>query len=123
MIGVALAATPVTASPATKSLPGVSDKETTIPQREIKNVVHGHGDVVFVQGRTRQWYRVQLNENCARGVSNFSGLVFRHHGPSQQIDRFTTVVIPGERRNCAIQSIRESQPPPQVDSKSVVTLE
>ena len=123
VVGPALIAAPLFASPAAKSLPGVSDKETTIPYRDVKQSVRGHGDVFFVRDRSNQWYRIQLNPGCARGTSDANGLVFRHHGTSRQIDRFTTVLIAGEGRNCAITSIRQSKAPPQIDSKSPVTLE
>ena len=122
-VGAALAAAPLFASPAVRSLPGVADKETTIPYRDVRQSVRGHGDIFFVRDRSNQWYRIQLNEGCARGTSDANGLVFRHHGTSRQIDRFTTVLISGEGRSCAIISIRESKPPPQIDSKSPVTLQ
>lgn len=122
-VGAALAAAPLIASPPVKSLPGVSDKQTTIPYGEIRQSVRGHGDVFFVRDRANQWYRIQLNEGCARGTSAATGFVFRHHGPGRQIDRFTTVAIGGEMRTCTIQSIRKSQPPQQIDPKSPVTLE
>jgi hypothetical protein len=122
-LGVVLIAAPLPAKAPVKSLPGISDKETIIPYREIQQSVRGHGDVFFVRDRANHWYRLQLNEGCARGTSDANGLVFRHQGPSRQIDRFTTVFIGGERRTCAITSIRKSEPPPQIDSKSPVTLE
>lgn len=122
-LAVALAAAPLVASPPVKGLPGVSDKETAIPFPDIQQSVRGHGDVFFVRDRLNQWYRLQLNRGCARGIPENSGLIFRHHGSTQQIDRFTTVVIAGQIRNCAIESIRKSQPPPQVDSNSPVTLD
>ena len=39
------------------------------------------------------------------------------------IDRFTTVELTDDLRTCAITSIRASAPPPQVDRKSIVTLD
>lgn len=122
-LSVALVATPVAAWPEAKSLPGVSDKETTIPSTDIRQSVHGHGDVLFVRERSKQWYRIQLNPGCLGGTSSLNGTIFRNHGAGRRIDRFTTVIIAGGGKSCAIQSIRASDPPPQVDSKSKVTLD
>jgi hypothetical protein len=122
-LAVALIATPLLAKAPVKHLPGVSDKETSIPYGNIRQSVKGHGDVFYVKDRANQWYRLQVNDGCARGVSDANGLAFRHHGSSGQVDRFTTVMIGGERRNCSIVSIRSSKVPQQVDSKSVVTGE
>jgi hypothetical protein len=123
-LGSALAAVPLLASPyAQRPLPGVSDRETVIPYRDIQQSVRGHGDVFFVRDRNNQWYRLQFNPGCAGLTTDADALIFDHHGASQQIDRFTTVDIPREARSCAIESIRESLAPPQVNSRSPVTLD
>jgi len=121
-LGAALIAAPLFASPTGGSLPGVSDKETTIPYRDIKQALRGHGDVFYVKDRVNHWYRVQLNAGCADGATDANGLVFRHHGASRQIDRFTTVLVGGAGTSCSIKSIRKSQPPQKIDSKSPVTM-
>jgi hypothetical protein len=123
VLSVALIAGPLVASPVPKGLPGVSDKEAVIPYADIRQSVRGHGDVFFVRDRANQWYRVQVNQGCAQGVSSAEGLVIRRHGPGSSIDRFATVAVPGAARSCAIRSIRKSEPPPQIDSKSKVTLD
>ena len=123
VLGAALIAAPLFAKAHVKPLAGVSDKETTIPNRDVRQSLRGHGDVFYVRDRSNHWYRLQLNEGCARGTSDTNGLVFRHHGSSQQIDRFTTVIISGEGRSCAITSIRASRPPKAIDSNSPVTME
>ena len=122
-LGSALIAAPVLASPVLIHLPGVSDRETTIPYGDVRQSVRGHGDVLFVRDRDNRWYRLQLTGGCTRTATDANTLVFNHHGASQQIDRFTTVVIPEEATSCAIESIRESAPPPQVDLRSPVTLD
>ena len=123
LAGAVLIAAPVVAKAPVKHLEGVSDKETTIPYRDVKQSVRGHGDVFYARDRSNDWYRIQLNQGCARGTSDTNGLVFRHHGSSNQIDRFTTVIISGEGRSCAITSIRASKVPKAVDSKSPVTMD
>jgi len=122
-IGSALVAAPLLASPMMQHLAGVSDRETTIPYGDVQQSVRGHGDVFFVKDRDNQWYRLQFNTGCAGAATDANTLVFRRHGAGPQIDRFTTVVIPEETRSCAIQSIRESLAPPQVNSRSPVSLD
>jgi hypothetical protein len=75
-----------------------------------------------VKDRDNHWYRLQFNAGCVGSATDANTLVFNHHGSSQGIDRFTTVLIPEERRSCSIQSIRESLAPPQMNSRSPVTL-
>jgi hypothetical protein len=122
-LGSAAIAAPLLASPAMLHLAGVSDRETTIPYGYIRQSVRGHGDVFFVKDRDNQWYRLQFNAGCAGYATDSNTLIFRQHGVGGQIDRFTTVVIPEEARSCAIESIRESLAPPQVNSRSPVTLD
>jgi len=119
----ALVAAPLLASPVLVHLPGVSDRETTIPYGDVRQSVRGHGDVLFVRDRDNQWYRLQLNPGCSVNVTDVNTLIFNHHGASQQVDRFTTIIVPEEKRTCGIESIRGSLAPPQIDSRSPVTLD
>ena len=119
----ALMAAPLLASPAMLHLAGVSDRETIIPYGNVQQSVRGHRDVFFVRDRDNQWYRLQFNAGCAGYATDSNTLIFRQYGVGGQIDRFTTVVIPEEGRSCAIESIRESLAPPQVNSRSPVTLD
>ena len=101
-----LVAAPLLASPVLVHLPGVSDRETTIPYGDVRQSVRGHGDVLFVRDRDNQWYRLQLNPGCSVNVTDVNTLIFNHHGASQQVDRFTTIIVPEEKRTCGIESIR-----------------
>ena len=122
-IGAALIASPLAAAHPVRSLPGVSDRETTISYGEIEQSVRGHGDVIFVRDRANQWYRVMVNHGCLRETTSLDTMIFNHHGPSNEIDRFTTITIPRVAAHCSINSIRRSEAPPQVNSKSRVTLD
>jgi hypothetical protein len=122
-LGSALLAAPLLASPYVQHLPGVSDRETVIPYGDVRQSVRGHGDVLFVRDRDNQWYRLKLTAGCTINVTDVNTLIFNHHGGSQQVDRFTTILIPEEARSCAIESIRESLAPPQINSRSPVTLD
>ena len=121
-----LVATPAAAQ-STASLPGVADQETTIPSGSISQYHRGNGDVLFVLDRTGRWYRVGLNEGCLSSSPRIHSLAFQHRGGSQRVDRFTTVLIDpvggAFRTTCAIDSIRRSEAPPQINSKSPVTLD
>ena len=122
-LGAALIAAPLLAKSPVMPLPGVSMYETVIPYGDIRQSVRGHGDVLFVKDRTNHWYRLQLNHGCMGLTTDVNRLVLDHHGASQEIDRFTTVRIPEEVRTCAITSIRESEAPPQMNSRSRVPLD
>ena len=116
---LAVVSTTVAAQP----LAGVADKETTIAYG-VDNFVRGKGDVLFVSDRADRWYRLALNDGCLDGVTIIRNVVFDSKGASR-IDRFTTVIIRdnGVPRNCRAVSIRASEAPPQIDSKSPVTLD
>ena len=122
-LGAALIAAPLAASPALNSLPGVANEETTISNGHIEQLERGRGDVLFVRDQNNRWYRLSLNKGCLKGTSPLDAAVFRNNAPGDRIDRFTRVEFPRELRSCAIQSIRRSAPPPQVDSHSPVTLD
>ncbi|WP_109808924.1 hypothetical protein [Sphingosinithalassobacter portus] len=124
LIGATLAAAiamPVSA----QSLSGVSDTETTIPYASdggIRQIVKGNGDVLFMRDRTDHWYRVQTNQGCLRHYDQ-SMTVLVDTKNSSRFDRFSTLRVPQLAIMCGVASIRASEAPPQVDSKSVVTLD
>jgi hypothetical protein len=108
-------------------LAGVSDAETTIPPGGITQYHAGNGDVLFVLDRAGRWYRVGLNEGCLRNTPRIHSLSFGSSDGASRIDRFTKVTIKDSAGalgfNCQIASIRRSEAPPQVNSKSIVTLD
>lgn len=120
-LAAALFATPLMA--AVTPLAGVADEETVISSGVIEEFHRGHGDVLFVRDRTNRWFRLQLNEGCLKPPLIVQQVTFSNDTPGQRIDRFTRVTLPESGRVCAIESIRRSAAPPQVDSKSPVTLD
>ena len=118
-----------TAAPALAddSLAGVADTEAGFISGGIEEFHAGKGDVLFVRDRAARWYRVQLNEGCLEPRFRARQIEFENSGMSGHIDRFTRVrLLDSGRywgRNCSIQSIRRSVAPPQVDSKSPITLD
>lgn len=121
-LSLTLIGAPLAATPSVPHLAGVSDEETTISHGAIRQFERGHGDVLFVRDQSDRWYRLQLNHGCLKGPVRVDQVVF-DNGTSDRIDRFTKVRIPKDLRSCSIDSIRSSLPPPQVDSKSPVTLD
>lgn len=114
-------AMPLSAS-GTASLTGVADEESTIPPGGATQIVKGKGDVLFVRDSINRWYRLQLNKGCLNNLLNYDDAAITPNRVSGRIDGFSRVIYEGGR-TCAISSIRRSVPPPQVDSKSVVTLD
>jgi hypothetical protein len=126
-LAVLALAAPLAAADAHQHLAGVSDEETSIPSGGIQQYHAGRGDVLFVLDRAGRWYRLGLNDGCLSTTPRIQSLSFDQANGSQRIDRFTKVRIKqdaGALQNvCLIDSIRRSEAPPQVDSKSPVTLD
>ena len=115
----------LTAPLAAQTLPGVSDEETTIylSRGGIEQIEFGEGDIAFVRDGTNRWYRIAFSEGCLTG--NFSRqdpAVFDTRG-GNRVDRLTTVRFPRSGRSCLIDSIRRSETPPMMDSKSRVPID
>ena len=105
-------------------LAGVSDEETEIRSGEIKEFHRGHGDVLFLRDRENKWYRVQLNPGCLDGIGDPRAISVNARDVSGRINKLSQIVVhDGMEANCNIVSIRSSAAPPQVDSKSPVTLD
>ena len=122
-VTAALLAAPALSAP-TPQLAGVSDEETVIRSSDIREFHRGKGDVVFVRDRTNAWYRLQLNEGCLEGPGRFHSMTVESDAATGRIDKFSTVSFhDGMHRTCMIDSIRRSVAPPQVDSKSPITLD
>jgi hypothetical protein len=110
---------------AAQDLAGVSDQETTIAFAGGGGIVEyhkGNGDVLFVRSRANHWYRVQTNKGCLTGYHDAMPTLF-DTGTGQRLDKLSVIRVPENGVTCAINSIRRSEAPPQVDSNSVVTLD
>jgi hypothetical protein len=118
----ALVAAPLAATQTT-TLAGVSDQETRIRSGEIQEFHRGNGDVLFVRDRENKWYRVALNAGCMSSGWSSENIAFRPRDVSGEINLLTEVRFLEHGRNCNIDSIRRSVAPPQVDSKSPITLD
>lgn len=109
---------------AAQSLPGVSDEETVIDAgaRGLSQVLFGKGDVMFVRNNNR-WFRVALNDGCTKGNFTRQDPVSFDTLPNNRIDKLTVVRFPRTSRSCSIESIRASEAPPMIDSKSRVPID
>ena len=125
-IAATLLAAPLAAH-STGPLPGVANEETSIPSGGITQYHRGKGDVLFVLDRAGRWYRLGLNEGCLSTTPRIDSLAFGNALASDRVDRFTSVLIDPDggalHVNCRIDSIRRSEAPPQVNSRSPVTLD
>lgn len=116
-----MVAAPIAAAGA-QSLAGVSDKETKIHSNLI-DFQRGKGDVLFVRDRENKWYRVQTNKGCLAGHSIGRSLTVKFRSVGGNINTKSELYFDEYGINCRIESIRSSVAPPQVDSKSPITLD
>ena len=63
---------------------------------------------VLLRGRQNRWYRMALNESCARQLSRSSTLVF-NTAPSDVLDRSAIIYFEGGA--CIIRSLHRVVPP------------
>ena len=118
----AIAAAAPLATASAQSLPGVSDKETRIHSNLVE-FHRGHGDVLFVRDRENKWYRVQTNKGCLAGHPIGESLIVRHRDVGGNINLKSQFYFAERGILCDLVSIRASKAPPQVNSKSPVTLD
>jgi hypothetical protein len=122
VLTAALVAMPLAAAAATP-LAGVEDEETRIRSGDVREFHRGNGDVIFVRDRENKWYRVALNEGCLGSDWSGQSVAFRARDVSGEINKLSEVRFLEQGRACNIDSIRRSVAPPQVDSKSPITLD
>ena len=70
-------------------------------------------DLVYLQDRSRNWYRAQLYGPCF-GLGWANGIDIDTRG-SSSFDRYSLLIVGNER--CAIQSLTASGPPPKRHGK------
>jgi hypothetical protein len=66
-------------------------------------------DVIYLQDRSRNWYRAQLSGPCF-GLRFADGIGVDTRG-SASFDRFSTLIVGQDR--CQIESLTRSGPPPR----------
>ena len=125
MIASLIGASLLAAGPAApqQALPGISDEETVIhfaAPAGLRDFHFGKGDVLFVRDRRNDWFRVQLNKGCLKNARLFRAIGIDAGGDTR-LEANDRLYIGG--RSCLIDSLRASEAPPQVDSKSIVTLD
>jgi hypothetical protein len=121
LLALAVAA-PLAASP---TLPGVSDEESDINFLPLTKFEQGNGDVLFVRDSSNRWFRVVLNQGCLRGAGPIQRMEVSLAPGIARLQRNASLTLDdlGVPRNCLVSSIRRSVAPPQVDSKSPITLD
>lgn len=69
-------------------------------------------DTLYIEGRNDQWYRAELRGSCpGMRLNTTIGFVTRSVG---SFDEFSSIVVDG--RECHLQSLTESPPPPDKES-------
>jgi len=101
----------VTALAATSAaFPAFAGEETSIPlvsHQGIQNFRADGNEALYVEGRGKQWYRVELMGQCS-GL-NFATGIGVEGGATDRFDRFSTLVVDGNK--CAVKSVTESEDP------------
>jgi hypothetical protein len=126
-LATALIAAPLAAADSPRHLAGISDQETTVPSGGVADFHRGHGDVLFVSDQAGRWYRLGLNKGCLSQANRIGSIAFGVNDGVGRIDHFTTLLVrevSGSRGfSCRVDSIRRSEAPPQINSKTPVTLD
>jgi hypothetical protein len=116
---LALAATASLAAPLSAAAPRPAPpagEEASIPFAHFGGVWSFEApddDLVYLQDRSRNWYRAQLYGPCW-GLSWANGIGIDTRG-SSEFDRYSFLIVGKER--CAIQSLTRSGPPPKRHGK------
>jgi hypothetical protein len=109
-------AAPAAAAPAAPQARHAIGAEARIPFVNFRTVRSFHAvsdEVIYLQDRSRNWYRAQLIGSCL-GLrwANRNGLDTRG---SSSFDRFSVLLVDGER--CQLQSLTRSEKPERRASK------
>jgi hypothetical protein len=107
--------TPLAAAPSGQAAPEPG-AEASIPFAHFGGVWSFEApddDLVYLQDRSRNWYRAQLYGPCF-GLGWTNGIGIDTRG-SSELDRYSFLIVGKER--CAIQSLTRSGPPPKRHGK------
>jgi hypothetical protein len=114
LLAVTAAASLATPIPAAtpRPAPPPAGEEASIPFAHFGGVWSFEApddDLVYLQDRSRNWYRAQLYGPCF-GLGWTNGIGIDTRG-SASFDRYSILIVGNER--CAIQSLTVSGPPPK----------
>lgn len=108
----ALLAAPIAAAPPNPAAPPATGEEVSIPFVHfggIYNFDAPSDDVVYLQDRSRNWYRAQLYGPCW-GLQDAIRLGVDTRG-SANFDRTSQLIV--DHQSCPIESLTRSGPPPR----------
>jgi len=103
-------AAPSLAAPAPQTAAAVSREEVRIPFVNFRGIRSFHAaerDVVYLQDRSRNWYRAELIGGCI-GLPWANRIGVDTRGGSS-FDRFSALIVEGER--CQLSSLTRSEKP------------
>lgn len=72
-------------------------------------------DGIWVEGGKGEWYYARFFSPCI-GIETAVQIGF-DTGTSDQLDRYSYVIVPNQRERCAIASFTRSDPPPEGDRR------
>jgi Family of unknown function (DUF6491) len=72
---------------------------------------------LWVEDAKHEWYYGKFLGPCI-GIENAVGLGF-DTGTSDRLDRYSYVLVPGERDRCPLSSFTKSDPPPDGDRRTL----
>jgi hypothetical protein len=110
--GFAAAAAPALPMPVQEHHSTLGEREVSIPFVSFRNVRDFHAvgkDVVYLQDRSRNWYRATLAFPCF-DLPWVHRIGIDTRG-SNSVDQFSSLIVGGER--CRIASLVRSGPPPK----------
>lgn len=75
---------------------------------------------LWIQDQRRTWYYARVMEPCL-GLDWALSIGFDPGGGAGQLDKFSSIIVPGEGR-CQITSLTRSDPPPRPEKKKKRTV-
>jgi len=113
----ALAAAPLNVTVAAWNPPGAAGTAAFVHHADIRNWLADGERGLWIQAGNLEWFYARFSEAC-HGVNSTNSLVFDTPS-SGNIDRKTSVVVPGSGR-CTLQSFAPSSGPPKNRNDAVV---
>jgi hypothetical protein len=111
-LAVALLTGGATATPALATKPAVKAADARIAFANHGGIQNWQADgdhAIWLQASGRRWYRAELLGPCNN--LNFANAVGFETSPDGAFDRFSSVVVRGQR--CPVKSFTASAPPPK----------
>lgn len=94
---------------AAQAAPAAAAREARVPIFQIRDYQPQDRETLYVQTRSRTWFRVETMGRCEALPWAHNIAIDRRSGSS--LDRFSTLLV--ERERCPVASVVASGPPPR----------